>query len=386
MTQLSLRMASSFPESTDGLCLGDARGRILHLNPAAEAILGVPLERVQGEVLCSLLCDRLSGPELSCSASHCPLRRRSSARTSIILKGRYRPRGGGADIVREDVDLRVRCMRAGGSRESSGAHGLRLAVVEDISTQSSHERQKEDWRSMIVHDLRAPLTNFHAGLRAIQEDLSEQPPRLPDEWILDICLRNCGRMLEMLDVYLDVARFDAGLMPVDLCRVELAALVRKGVEEQSFLAAQSHVAVSAEVPPGLAAWADSYMLRRTFQNLLDNALKFSPKNGRVDISAGHDDQGRVTLSIRDMGPGIPPQDVPRVLERYRQAGAAGHGAGAGVGLGLSFCRQAVAAMGGQISVRSRPRAGSLFTLHLPDAAVAARRRARKHRSAPRRPS
>lgn len=370
MTQLSLRMETSFPEIADGICHSDARGRILHLNPAAESILGVSSAEAEGTSLCALLCGRLSGPELSCSPAHCPLRLRRSSRTSATFKGRYSPRRRKTDIARDDVDLRVRCLRS--------SDGDLITLLEDITAQTSLERQKEDWRSMVAHDLRAPLTNFYSGLRAIQEDVTAPSPRLPDGWILDICLRNCRRMLEMLDLYLDVARFDAGLMPVELSRVELAALVRAGVEEQAFLAAERRAEVAIDVPPGLAAWADAPLLRRSFQNILNNALKFSPKNGRVDVSAGRDARGRVTLSVRDMGPGIAPEDIPVILDRYRQTGAHRRDGSSGVGLGLTFCRQALKAMGGELSIESRPGAGSCFTLHQRDVVEAA--------AAPRRPS
>jgi len=205
MSQLSFKMGTSFPETTDGLCFSDARGRILRLNSAAEDILGVPFAQAEGASLCALLCGRMSGPELSCGAAHCPMRRKKPQQTSVMFKGRYSPRRRKTDIVRDDIDLRVRCLRAGADLDGSKGDGHRLTVLEDITAQISTEQQKEDWRSMVAHDLRAPLTNFYAGLRAIQEDVTAPKPRLPDDWILDVCLRNCGRMLEMLDLYLNEA-------------------------------------------------------------------------------------------------------------------------------------------------------------------------------------
>ena len=175
-------------------------------------------------------------------------------------------------------------------------------------------------------------------------------------------------MMELIDLYLDVAKLDAGQMAVESARLNLATVAHKCMEEQASLAAERRIDVSLDIPLVLTVEADDRLLSRVIQNVLNNALKFSPEGGRITISAAPGAREQVDVSIRDTGPGIDPEDLLRLFDRYHQAETRRAGRRPGTGLGLAFCREALEAMHGGISVESRLGSGSVFILHLTSAA------------------
>ena len=181
-------------------------------------------------------------------------------------------------------------------------------------------------------------------------------------------------MADLLDMFLKLARLDAGVMPVRLLPVDLAAVIRNCIEEQEFPAAAKHVEIQNEVPADCWARADRDLLFRAVQNVLSDAVKFSPDYGRVKLTAT-EAGGRVRLDIKDDGPGIGAEDLPFVFDRFYQ-GKAGALRGTGSGLGLAFCREALKAMKGSISVKSAPGQGCEFSL---DLSSAQKRRCRRTR-------
>lgn len=370
MARLAASIKKLLQGISDGACISDARGRLLYVNPAAEALLGASGAKRAGRSLCGLLCARFSDPNQRCAAARCPLRRRGGG-TSCTIEGRFaavKP-----ESKKAGTTLSVRCLRLPSWKRGAKTRGARLTLLTDVSARAAEEKRREDWRAMAVHDLRAPLTNIYAVLRDLQREASGTPPQPPDAETLAIAVRNCRRMMEMLELHLAVARLDACMMPAKKSALDLSGFIRECVREQSSLAEERGIDVVVDAPPGLKARGDPQLLARALQNLLNNALKFSAVNGRVSIKAGRDASGRPAISIRDSGPGIEPKDIARIFDRYAQAGGLRRMEGAGTGLGLPFCRQAVAAMGGELTVESTPGEGSLFTVALQAASPALKR-------------
>jgi len=168
-----------------------------------------------------------------------------------------------------------------------------------------------------------------------------------------------------VDLYLDVSKIDAGQMRTEIKELDLAQLVRACVEEQSPLTKQRRISLAVRVPSGLKVLADAELLQRVVQNLLNNALKFTPEGGRVELSAAPEPRDAARLCFADTGPGIAPEEIPRLFDRYHQAKARREGRIKGTGLGLAFCRQALAAMRGDIRAESKPGEGSRFIIRLP---------------------
>lgn len=340
-----------FGQLSDGVVLSDG-GRIQYLNPAAARMLGARGAGDETRSICDLLCARLSTQEWENCAAHCPLLDPADARTAVTFDGRLeRPpvfRWGGLNVkrVEERTPLRARCLRLPGT-EHDGGEGLHLTLIEDASAERELAQRKEDWRSMVVHDLRAPLSNVFGALRVLQDELAERDPAGPSVEPLRIAVRNCRRVMDLLNVYLDLARLDAGAMPVHELEVRLDGLARAVADELSFLAAERGLTVELDVAADCVARGDPALLERVLENLLHNALKFSP-DGSVIRVRGRRVEERVELSVSNEGPPIAGERRQALFQRFGRGGPRAPGQGAG--LGLAFCREALQAMGGAVEL------------------------------------
>lgn len=365
-----------FKELSDGICVSDADGNILYLNPAGRRMLDLPEDGPMDGNLCRILCGRLETPSSKECASHCPLRDAGCPDRSVTFNGKHGPKIAfeWKDVSCRRVErwknFRVHCLRMPTSLFEPWETEKHFTIFEDASTELELERRKEDWRNMIAHDLRTPLTSIYGALKSL-EDVPPGRALEPRELqMLKIGLRNCQRMTEALDLFMDVARLDAASMPIRPEALNLRELVRKCAEDQAFAAQSGRVEVSVGVPEGLSIQADPSLAYRVVENILANALKFTPVGGRVVIGAKKDGD-MIALSIKDSGPGIAAGELPFIFDRFYQARASREGKLKGSGLGLTFCREAVKAMSGTIHVDSEPGAGSDFVVRLPAAVGAA---------------
>ncbi len=366
-----IKFDALFDEVSDGICVSDENGDVLYMNPAAKRMLEVPDVPSAPLNTCRLLCGKLYQSRTASCAADCPLRDPCSVQTGVTFSGRHGPRAAfewkDLGVSRSDkwAHLRVRCSRAMGDFSGQGEEERHLTIIEDAAAELELRRRREDWRRMVIHDLRSPLANILAAVRALQE-LPEGSVLGPKERdILALCARGCLRMIDPLEFFLDISKLEEGGMPVMKEVVNLAAAAASIVEEQSVAAAAKKIGIVVEVPPGLMIEADSILLGRVLQNLMSNAMKFTPEEGTITLSAAPDDDV-VELRVLDTGPGIPADELPSVFERFRHP-LARAGRLQGNGLGLMFCREAVSAMGGRIAARSESGAGAEFIVRLPRA-------------------
>ncbi len=353
--KLPLRLAHLvFDELNDGVCLASPTGELLYANAAARRLMELKDDETS---LCRALCARLD-PRVG----RCPLRTPGDPTRAVTFLGRHGPHAAyswlGEQISKGQRwnDLRVRCLRV----HQPGADGLHLALIEDASAERELERQRDDWRSMIAHDLRQPLSNIFAALKLIEET---RAPHGAQDKLVPLALRSCARMMELLDLYLEVARLDSGASAVRLERVSVAQVVERAVAERALAAAARRIATELDVPPDLAVSAEPELLRRVVENLVDNAVKYNVDGGKVRVSA-RAREGAAEIRVSDTGRGIDPRDLPFIFDRFYQAEARRAGRLEGAGLGLTFCREALKRMGGEISAESDAGRGSTFTVLL----------------------
>jgi signal transduction histidine kinase len=211
----------------------------------------------------------------------------------------------------------------------------------------------------VAHDLRTPMMR----LRSVAETALQSggDPAALREALAD-SLEESDRLVSMLSTLMDISEAETGTMRLQREPVQLDELIRSSVELYADLAEDKGVHLEAAVTPDLRIDADRNRMRQVVANLLDNAVKYTPQGGRVEISAERQ-AADVIVSVRDTGPGITPDELPRVWQRlYRGDKSRSE---RGLGLGLSLVKAIVEAHGGRVSVRSVPGEGSTFELRLP---------------------
>lgn len=211
-------------------------------------------------------------------------------------------------------------------------------------------RRREEMLGIVAHDLRGPL----ALVRATAEELSHRSPETAP--VADQLLRACRRMVRMVDDLLDASQIDAGALGVKPAALSLARLLE---EVKTTVALRGRSIDFPAVDPDVFIWADRDRVLQVFSNLLGNALKFTPPEGRVWVECECVDD-RALLRVRDTGPGVPLAQRAHLFDRYWSAEAAPGSAG----LGLYIARALVTAHGGQLVLEETDQ-GATFRFDLP---------------------
>ena len=233
-----------------------------------------------------------------------------------------------------------------------------------IARVESSQKSQREFVANVSHELKTPLTSIQGFAQAILDETADTPERRKQA--AQIIYDEAGRMHHMALDLLDLARLDAGTADLNMSPVDLRALLQAVVEKLTPQAGRTGIHLQLDIREQLPALiGDGDRLAQVFTNLVDNALKFTPANGTVNVSAAR--VGReMAISITDSGIGIPNEALPRLFDRFYQldssrAGGEGHG----VGLGLAIVKEIIEAHGGRISVRSEVGHGTTFVIHLP---------------------
>jgi len=211
----------------------------------------------------------------------------------------------------------------------------------------------------VAHDLRTPL----ARLRGTAEMAlrSEQSKDTSREALAD-CVEEADRILTMLNTLMDISEAETGAMKLHLDEINISDLIRDTVELYEHVAEDKKVSLHASSPHDVFLTADANRMRQVMANLMDNAVKYTPNGGRIDLEAFLQNHHTV-ITISDTGIGISEEEVPKIWNRlYRGDQSRSQ---RGLGLGLSLVKAVVQAHNGRIEVSSEPGSGSVFTLYLP---------------------
>jgi signal transduction histidine kinase len=230
------------------------------------------------------------------------------------------------------------------------------------------DRLKDEFVALISHDLRTPLTSITGYVElALEDDLSDEV-----RGFLDVVARNAERLLGLVNDLLFVARLQAGEMSIERAEVDLADVVRDAVHALEPRAAAKRIILTCTVDSVPALRADGGRVLQVLDNLVSNAVKFTPEGGSVHVSVVRG-SGCVAIEVTDSGIGIAPEDQRRLFERFYRAEDAVERQVPGTGLGLYISRAIAEAHEGRLTVRSELGRGSTFRLELPlaQAAVAA---------------
>jgi signal transduction histidine kinase len=220
---------------------------------------------------------------------------------------------------------------------------------------------------MIVHDLRSPLTAISTSLKLLNEMAppDDDPLGRSIRKTTEVSLRALRKLLHLVDSLLDIAKMESGNMTLETSRHELKPIADNVRFELSPLAEELNIRVDVLIPDNIPPlMIDSNKVERVLLNLVDNALKFTPVDGLVEIRAECDDNKLVRIRVTDTGPGIPDEHKARIFDRFQQV-EQGKSHRRGTGLGLTFCRLTIEAHGGSIWIEDNVAGGSVFAFTLP---------------------
>jgi signal transduction histidine kinase/HAMP domain-containing protein len=245
---------------------------------------------------------------------------------------------------------------------------LRNARLYD-ELQKSYERLRDAQRNRdyflqnVNHELRTPLTAILGWSEILAEDRPD--PETMQTAMIQI-RRSAQFLLTLISDLLDLSRFEEGRTKLEPEETDLAVLVRDASEPVSVMAEGKGISLRVDAPaPGAAiVRLDPVRVRQVLWNLLHNAVKFTPRGGRIDLTARADAAGAV-LTVRDTGVGVDPKDLPHVFERFRQADGSSTRAYRGMGIGLSLVKAFVELHGGTVTAESQAGRGTTFTVRIP---------------------
>lgn len=354
----------------EGVMLVERDGHIVMANGAARQILGysvltdAPVQRYS-EVFHTYAEDgrRLEAREL-------PLVRALQGETVMGDEMVFqRPDGSRIDILTSAAPVNL---------DDSGAITGAVAIFQDITQIRALERQRDDFLGIAAHELRTPLATILATLQAFLRRLQTRPADqaiAPDALTAGMArmYRQAQRLNALVSDLLDSTRIRTGKLVYDMAPCDLATVVHEAFSGQIASATGRTISLSLPKHP-VMVMGDVFRLAQVVDNLISNALKYSPEEEPVavtldetHVNVNGDTRHVARLRIADNGVGIPPEDVPHIFERFYRAASieVQAGAGVGLGLGLHITHNIVERHGGQIEVRSTPGNGSTFEVTLP---------------------
>jgi two-component system phosphate regulon sensor histidine kinase PhoR len=256
-------------------------------------------------------------------------------------------------------------------RLATGADGgsdIMLMTFNDLTPLRRVEEMRADFIANASHELRTPLAALLGFIETLQGSAKEDPAAR--EKFLSIMQGQAARMARLIDDLLSLSRIELNAHLQPNTPVDLMPIVRQVADGLQMLARDRGVEIKVSVPSEpLIVLGDRDELIRALENLVENALKYGAAGKRVDLmlSRGQTRAGlpEARLSVRDYGPGIAPEHVPRLTERFYRVDVAESRAQGGTGLGLALVKHVLNRHGGRLSIDSTPGAGAAFTMHMP---------------------
>jgi len=335
----------------DGVIALDGKGRLIHINPAAQALLDKFSQREEhshrGRYGFSLLKSLVGAP---------PLRRFLRHREPLTL-----------EVARDAPAVALKVTLAPFEEEEGRAEGT-LVVLHDVTVERALIRQQQEFVADVSHELRTPLTTIKSYVETLLDGAAADPAIRSR--FLNVLKRETDRMVDLVRDLLDLSGLGYSGAELQKSRVDLPTLAGEALEqlEQKGELKRSRIelALSPALPP---LWADREKIMRVFLNLLSNAIRYTPADSKIRIGAAEGgEEGWVQVFIEDNGPGIPPADQERIFERFYRVEKTRSRDYGGTGLGLPIARRVIEAHGGKIGLESIEGVGTRAWFSLPAAA------------------
>ena len=344
LEQESKRLHSILSYMTDGVLATNRRGQITMINDMAKRQLGVESDDALNQNILELLKieDEYELRDLITQSPEMMI-------YSQNVNGEY-------------ISLRVRFALI--RRESGFISGL-VAVLHDTTEQEKEERERRLFVSNVSHELRTPLTSVKSYLEALDEGALYEPVA-PD--FIKVSLDETNRMMRMVTDLLHLSRIDNATSHLDVELINFTAFITFILNRFDKIRAQDQEKKYELVRdyPITSVWIeiDTDKMTQVIDNILNNAIKYSPDGGKITVSMKTTDD-QMILSISDQGLGIPKEDLPKIFDRFYRVDKARSRAQGGTGLGLAIAKEIVKQHNGFIWAKSEYGKGSTFTIVLP---------------------
>jgi signal transduction histidine kinase len=240
-----------------------------------------------------------------------------------------------------------------------------VVAFQDVSDRRRLDRMKDEFISTVSHELRTPLTSLRASLGLIASGSLDKRPEKQRQMI-EMAIGNCDRLVRLVNDILDFDSGERGMLGLKKERVEPVDLLRRAADIAHAEAVRMHIGFRFETEPA-PVWADEERILQVLNELVSNALKFSPQETVIRLAAHPFGTSEVCFTVEDQGRGIDAEKLDRIFDRFQQGDASDSRALGGTGLGLALCRSIVEQHGGRIWAESTPGQGSRFHFTLPSA-------------------
>ena len=336
------RLETLLDSMIDGLVVLDAGGRIALTNRAAEALFGFSRQMIGGSLL-----EAIRHHEVAALAA------RLGAESTILDH----------ELRLEGPPPRVLQVNAVALQDSGGARAGAMLVFHDLTRLRELEGARQEFVANVSHELRTPLSLIKGAAETLLDGAKADPAAL--DRLLQIIDRHADRLTLLIDDLLLLAKLDSGRLGLHVQPSPLRTATQEVFDDLAQRARAREVRLENAVPAGLVAQADPDRLRQALSNLVDNGIKYGRPGGILTVTGGALAGGRVEICVRDDGPGIPPEALPRVFERFYRVDKARSREQGGTGLGLAIVKHVIQAHGGEVRVESEPGQGAAFYLTLP---------------------
>lgn len=261
-------------------------------------------------------------------------------------------------------DLTERWLRVNAAviSNSAGEREGIILVFHDLTRLKQLERTREEFVANVSHELRTPLSLIKGYVETLLDGARNNPEVA--ERFLKIIERNTNRLDLLIQDLLTISALESGRMKLNLQPIDVRAVADKVLSDLNRKAVDKNVTLANELPLSPVR-ADANRLDQVFANLVDNAIKYGRPNGHVTVGGSRLEDGKLEVFVRDDGPGIPPEALDRVFERFYRVDKARSRDQGGTGLGLSIVKHIVQAHGGEVWARSELGKGTTFFFTLP---------------------
>jgi PAS domain S-box-containing protein len=344
------RLHATLGAMADGVWICNQAGVLISVNDAGLEMFGLQRSEVTGQLLAVLArlfrigrdeCRRL-GLDLALQGETI------HAECDVSLRGNT------GDLT---VDIRAAPIRD----EGDGIIGA-VAVVRNITDAKNTDRLKDEFLSVAAHELKTPIT----ALKGYTQLAIKRTPPVPETQYtrraLETIDEQADRITRLVQKLLDVSRIQSGGLELQPVRFDLQKLMARVVEQAQVIAPSHTIILTAHAP--IMVMADYARLEQVLLNLVDNAIKYSSKDGTIRL-ASELLPGRVRVSVHDHGVGIPENKLPHIFDRWYQAHWGTHGDYGGMGLGLYICKEIIEQHGGHMWATSSGAAGTAIGFVLP---------------------